>query len=311
MMPPAPTATPSLAPDLAQGEMQVKLTVVLPAYNEQRAVATVVREVASALADWDETWEVLVIDDASTDDTAREASGAGATVVTRPQRRGYGAAVKTGIRKARGEWIALLDADGSYDPAVLPRMLEMLPAHDQVNGQRIAERGNMAPVRGPIKLAIRKLAEWISGQRIPDLNTGLKVFKRGAALDYLWTLPDGFSASTSLTLAFLCDGRLVAYVPAAYRPRIGESKFHPLHDTLRYVATIGRMVLYFRPLRVFLPLAALILAVALPKAGWDALRSPHGLHDADVILLSLAALAAMFGLLAELIVAQRRGRAET
>jgi hypothetical protein len=161
-------------------------------------------------------------------------------------------------------------------------------------------------VRLLAKRLLTKVAEWISGKRIVDLNTGMKVFKRDLALPYLWALPDGFSAVSSLTLAFLCDSRLVAYVPVPYRPRIGRSKFSPIADTLRYVATIFRLMLYFRPLRVFLPLAGVILLAAIPKAIWDTARSSQGLHDADVILLCLAAFTAIFGLLAELIVAQRR-----
>lgn len=284
----------------------VQLSVVLPAFNEQAAVSSVLAELAEVLSTAVQSFELIVVDDGSQDDTAILAERAGAIVIRRPERGGYGAAVKTGIRAAYGAWVALLDADGSYDPKALPGLLALLPAYDQASGARINECGSMAYARRPAKWLITKLAEWISGQRIMDLNSGMKVFKRGPALGYLWTLPDGFSASTSLTLAFLCDGRLVAYVPVPYRPRIGRSKFHALHDTLRYLATIGRMILYFRPLRVFLPLAAAVLLVSVPLAVWHMLYSPRGLHDADVILLSLAVLTGSFGLLAELIVAQRR-----
>jgi hypothetical protein len=140
------------------------------------------------------------------------------------------------------------------------------------------------------------------------LNTGMKVFKRDLALDYLWALPDAFSAVSSLTLAFLCDGRLVTYVPVPYRPRVGKSKFHLIHDTLQYIGTVLRLILYFRPLRVFLPLAGLVLLVAVPTSIWHIMFSPTGLHDVDVMLFGLAMLIVVCGLLAELIVAQRRER---
>jgi glycosyltransferase involved in cell wall biosynthesis len=290
----------------ASSQPAIRLSVVLPALDEQEAVGQVVREIAAALCDWAGEWETIVVDDASADGTAREAERAGATVIRRAERGGTGAAIKTGLRAARGQWAAILDADATYDPAALPRLLELLPAYDLVNGVRDRDHGQLAWLRLLAKRLLTRVAEWISGKRIIDLNTGMKVFKRNLALSYLWALPDGFSAVSSLTLAFVCDGRQVAYVPVPYRPRIGRSKFHPLRDTSRYLATIFRLVLYFRPLRVFLPLAAIILAAALPLTIWHVLFSPLGLADADVMLFGLAALAAMFGLLAELIVAQRR-----
>jgi glycosyltransferase involved in cell wall biosynthesis len=287
----------------------VKLSVVLPAFNEQDAVAGVIAELAETLSTTIESFEILVVDDGSDDITSTVAERAGAQVIRRPERSGYGSAVKAGILAARGEWIALLDADGSYSPRSLPELLAWLPAYDQVNGARRQDWGYFSYVRRLTKILITRLAEWISGRSIADLNTGLKVFKRQPALGYLWTMPAGFSASTALTLAFLCDGKLVKYVPVDYRKRIGRSKFRPLGDTLQYLATIARMILYFRPLRVFLPLAGLISLVAVPLAAHDMLFSPLGLHDADVILFCLAALTAMFGMLAELIVAQRRAQA--
>ena len=287
----------------------VKLSVVLPAFNEQDAVAGVIAELGEALTDTVERFEILVIDDGSDDRTAIAAERAGARVIRRPERRGYGSAVKVGIHAARGEWIALMDADGSYDPRSLRELLTWLPAYDQVNGARKQEWGRFSYVRRLTKGLITRLAEWISGRSIADLNTGLKAFKRQPAMGYLWTLPAGFSASTALTLAFLCDGKLVKYVPVEYRKHIGRSKFRPLNDTFQYLATIVRMILYFRPLRVFLPLSVLTFLFAVPMAVYDALYSASGLHDADVILMSLAALSAMFGMLAELIVAQRRAGA--
>jgi len=287
---------------------RICLTVVLPALNEAKAVGNVVREVQAALADWPNSWEVVVIDDGSQDGTGEAAAKAGAIVIRRPEAGGYGAALKAGIRHARGEWVAVLDADGSYDPAALPSLLNLLPAYDQVNGARNQEYGRLATVRRFAKWSITKLAEWISAKRIIDLNTGMKVFKRDLAMDFLWALPQGFSAVSSLTLAFLCDGHLVAYVPVPYRPRVGKSKFHPIVDTLRYVTTIFRLILYFRPLRVFLPVAGVLALVAMPIATWHVIRSPTGLHDVDILLFACVALTVVCGLLAELIVAQRRGR---
>jgi glycosyltransferase involved in cell wall biosynthesis len=293
---------------LREFDRDTRLSVVLPAVNEEDAVGEVVAEIWQVLQSWPHAWEILVVDDGSRDNTAQNAAKAGARVVCRAEQGGYGAAVKTGIRAARGEWIALLDADGSYDAAELPLLIQYLPAYDQVNGARQRECGRWSILRRFTKDTIRVLAQWISGKRIPDLNTGMKVFKRDVALDCLWALPDGFSASTSLTLAFLCDGRLVKYVPVSYRKRVGLSKFRPISDTFLYVGTVLRLILYFRPLRVFLPLAGVILFLAIPSAIWHMFVSPSGFHDADVMLFGCAALTAVCGMLAELIVAQRRGQ---
>ena len=183
--------------------------------------------------------------------------------------------------------------------------MSFFPDYDQVNGARTSEQGDWKLLRVPAKWIIRKLAEWISGRRIPDLNTGMKVFKREIMLRYLWVIPAGFSCVTSMTLAFLCNNHPVKYVPVAYRKRVGRSKFHPLADTASYFLTVFRIVMYFRPLRVFFPLAIFIGALAAARGTYNLLHSPPGLHDSDVILAVTALLVLIAGLLADLIVKQR------
>jgi hypothetical protein len=135
----------------------------------------------------------------------------------------------------------------------------------------------------------------------------MKVFKKDVMERYLWVLPEGFSCVTSMTLAFLCNGHPVRWVPVEYRKRIGRSKFHPLKDSARYLATVFRMVMYFRPLRIFGPLAALLGLAALGKGVWDWRFSPaRTLQESDVVLATAALVTLVVGLLADLIVAQRR-----
>lgn len=287
----------------------VALTVLLPAYNEAEAIAPVVAELREALRAWDGDYEILVVDDASSDATAQAARAEGVRVVSRPVNGGSGAARKTGILEARGPYIAMLDADGTYVASHLPEMLAFLPAYDQVNGARTVEAGTMKALRVPAKWFIRKLAEWVSGHRIPDLNTGLKVFKRDVMKDYLWALPPGFSCVTSMTLSFLCNGHPVQYVPVGYRKRIGKSKFHPVKDTLRYGSTVLRLVMYFRPLRIFAPLALLLGLLAVGKGAYDVFVHPkHTLQESDLFLGITAVLVLVLGLIADLIVAQARRR---
>jgi glycosyltransferase involved in cell wall biosynthesis len=292
-------------PELSDGP--VDLSVVLPCFEEEEAVGPVVAEVREALARWPGTYEIVVVDDASRDRTAELAEAAGARVVRRPENGGSGAARKTGIRAARGRLVAMLDADGTYVPAHLPELLSHLPLYDQVNGARVREAGTLRALRVPAKWAIRKLAEWISGKRIPDLNTGMKVFKKDVMERYLWVLPEGFSCVTSMTLAFLCNGHPVRYVPVEYRRRIGRSKFHPLKDSARYLTTVFRMIMYFRPLRIFGPVSLLLGVAAVAKGFWDWRFSAHRtLQESDIILATASLMTLVVGLLADLIVAQRR-----
>jgi polyisoprenyl-phosphate glycosyltransferase len=294
----------------ARPDQPVDVSVVLPCFNEAEAIAPVIREVRSALAAWPGRFEILVVDDASRDDSALRAEQEGVRVVRRVENGGSGASRKTGVVAARGGLIAMLDADGTYDASALPDLLSHFPGYDQVNGARTSEQGTHKPLRIAAKWAIRKLAEWISGKTIPDLNTGLKIFKRDLMLRYLWVLPEGFSCVTSMTLAFLCNGHPVKYVPVTYRKRIGKSKFHPVRDTARYATTMLRMIMYFRPLRVFFPIAAAIGVVAVLKGFYDwRLSDQRTLQESDIILALAALMTLVIGLLADLIVAQRRGAA--
>lgn len=292
---------------LDESTTNVDVSVILPCYNENAAIVSVIRDVRSSMSSYRGTWEIIVVDDRSTDDTATLAVREGARVIRRVENCGSGAARKTGIVHARGRIIAMLDADGTYPASSLPALLSHFPAYDQVNGARSSEQGQFKLARVPAKWTIRKLAEWISGRRIPDLNTGMKAFKREIMIRYLWAIPDGFSCVTSMTLAFLCNGHAVKYVTVPYHKRVGKSKFRPLRDSLRYLTTVVRLVMYFQPLRVFLPLSIIMGLLAVLKGTYGALTSQWGLHDADIMLAVTAVLILVAGMLADLIVAQRRG----
>jgi len=294
-------------PEVVVENEAVDLSIVLPAYNEEDAIQSVLCEIRKSMDDWPGTWEILVVDDASTDRTARYAEKEGVRVLRRVENGGSGASRKTGIRGARGNLVAMLDVDGTYDASHLPELLSYFPDYDQVNGARTSEQGTVKLLRAPAKWVIRKLAEWISGKRIPDLNTGMKVFKRDIMLRYLWMIPDGFSCVTSMTLAFLCNGHAVKYVPVTYRKRMGRSKFHPVKDTASYFFTVFRIIMYFRPLRVFIPLAIFVGGIAVSKGWYDWSVSPrHTLQESDVVIAVASLMVFVLGLLADLIVAQRK-----
>ena len=303
--------TQLMAAPATELSQQLRLTVLLPAYNEEQAITRVLGEIVEALAD-ETAYEILVVDDASTDRTADLAERFAAEcwhcpvrVIRSPVNRGAGAARKIGVRAARGEVVVMLDADGSYPAAAIRELLRYFPAYDQVNGARTSEQGTLPWLRRPTKWFIRKLACYLTGHKIPDLNTGLKAFKREAMLPWLWVVPDGFSCVTTMTLAFLTNGYAVKYVPTEYRPRIGKSKFHPIKDTAAYLSTVLRIVLYFRPLKVFLPLAGALIAAGMLKSVWS-WTSTGSMQESDIVVMVAGFMTCMLGLLAEVIVAHHR-----
>ena len=289
-----------------------QLTVLLPTFNEELAIEPVLDEIVAALAQEAIRYEILVVDDASTDATADLAERYGTEcwqcqvrVIRCPENRGAGAARKVGIRNARGDIVVMLDADGTYPADQIPELLKYFPAYDQVNGARTSEQGTLPWLRVPAKWFIRKLACYLTGVRIPDLNTGLKAFKRDAMLPWLWVVPNGFSCVTTMTLAFLTNNHAVKYVPIPYRTRIGKSKFHPIRDTAAYLSTVLRMVLYFRPLKVFLPLSALVIALGMLMSILSFVFT-GSMQESNIVVLTAGFMTCMMGLLAEVIVAHHR-----
>lgn len=293
----------------AYADSPLDLSVIVPAYNESEALAGVIASLRSALGGWGGRWEVIVIDDGSTDDTAAIAAVAGVRLIRHPVNLGYGASIKRGIRAASGRLVCTIDGDGSYVATDILDLLRHCEGYDQVNGVRKMESGTLPYLRASAKWCIRKLCEWVSGKRIPDLNTGLKLFDRGSALDFAWLLPDGFSCSTSLTLAFLCNGQAVKFVPVGYRRRLGCSKFRPIRDSANYLMTGIRVIMYFKPLRVFLPIAAGLSVGAVLKIAFDSATRTTGINDSDIILFVSAVIVAALGLLADLMVSVAKATA--
>ena len=281
------------------------MSVIIPAYNEEKGIGPVLEHLPAILgASEIEAWEIIVVDDGSNDKTAAVGAGCpGVTLVRHRQNRGYGAALKTGIRHAHYEWICITDADGTYPNERIPDLWrrQAQGQADMVVGARTGEKVAIPLVRRPAKWAIGRLARYVAGEPIPDINSGLRLFRRGAVQRFLSLLPDGFSFTTTITLAMLANGYLVDYVPIDYHARVGRSKIRPIHDTLNFARLVLRIGLYFAPLKIFLPLTGLLLLVAL---AW-ALFSKFVLGElADVSTLVIAMTGvqvAVMGLLAELV----------
>ncbi len=293
-------------PEVYDPDVTIDVSVVIPSFNEEDAISSVIDDVHAAMDSTDYKYEIIVVDDCSADSSARIAREKGVRVIERKMNGGSGASRKTGLKNARGEIVVMLDADGTYTAVDIPKMLELFPDWDQVNGARTSEKGTMKMFRVPAKWFIRQLAIYLSGVYIPDLNTGLKAFKRNIMLRYLWVIPDGFSCVTTMTLAFLCNGHAVTWIPTQYHKRIGKSKFHPIKDTTKYFSTVVRMVMYFNPLRVFMPISLVLFFLGVIRGLVDYFFRAGTLQEGDIILTLGGILIGVMGLLADLIVAQGR-----
>ncbi len=282
-----------------------EVSLVIPAYNERAAVAQVARAARELLEEHGYCAEIIVVDDGSSDETARAALEAGARVLQHRSNRGYGAALKTGINAATYDIIAIIDSDGTYPPKYLPAMLEELERADMVVGARVGKEVHIPFVRLPAKWVLRRLADYVSGSRIPDLNSGLRAFRRDMAIQYFPILPNQFSFTTTITLAMLCDNYAVSYIPIDYHKRKGKSKIVPW-DAGSFAILILRMAMLFRPLRVFIPIALVCLVYGVIKMSIDLTRDPNISASAILAFVS-ALLLILIGMLGDAI-ATRMGR---
>ena len=283
-------------------------SVVIPAFNEAQGIASVVQDVRRMLQDGELESEVIVVDDGSTDGTGEAATEAGAKVVAHEQNLGYGAALTTGIRRAKHEIVVILDADGTYPSDRIPDLLERMPEFDMVVGARTSAGAQIPWVRRPAKWLLGRFANYVAGMKIPDLNSGMRAFRRTAAIAISPMLPRGFSWTTTITLATLVEGGSISYVPIKYSKRTGRSKIRPIRDTLNFFVLVSRLALYFRPMRVFFPLGMLCTVVSVGKLVYDAFVYSFSLRGTTVAALVLTAQVWLLGLVADLVVAQRRLR---
>ena len=244
------------------------VSVVVPAYDEETAIEDCLRELQAVLAALDRESELIVVDDGSTDQTAERARSLGIRVIALPENRGYGAALKTGIEKARFDTIVITDADGTYPAKEIPALLELSEQYDMVVGARLGANAAIPLVRRPAKWFLTRLASYLAGRSIPDLNSGMRVLKRHHVKRFEHLLPSGFSFTTSITLASLCSDLLVAYHPIDYYERAGQSKIRPTH-AIEFAVLILRTIVYFNPLKVFLPLGAVFFLGGTVKFIYD------------------------------------------
>ena len=275
------------------------VTVLIPAYNEGASIAGVVTALRAAAA-WH---ELIVIDDGSTDGTDRAALDAGARVVRHPYNKGNGAAVKSGIRAATGEWIAIVDADGQHRTADAQRIIAKLGDYDLVIGARDPQ--TQATIGRRIGNGILNwLASYLTERPIPDLTSGYRAARREYLLEFIHLLPNGFSTPTTTTLAFIKAGYNVAFEPIAAEARVGTSKIRLASDGAKFFLILLKVITIFSPLRIFAPISAAAFAVGAAYGAWNFIyhaRIPNG----AVLLLMFAVIVILVGLISEQISALR------
>lgn len=285
------------------------MTLIIPAYHEEAGIGHVVADARAALAQVDElpenAWEVLVVDDGSTDATGREAATAGARVVRHRENRGYGASLKTGLRNAKFETIVIADGDGTYPVSTVPELLTMLADCDMAVGARTGPEVHIPLVRRPAKWLLTMTAQFLAGRRIPDLNSGLRVFRRHEALRFENLYPAGFSFTTTITLAYLSSQLVIDYLPINYHKRVGSSKIRPIRDTKNLFITVLRSILFFNPLRVCLPVGMALIALALVFALFIRDSQGHVMDGTITVLVGTALQIIVIGFLADILARMR------
>lgn len=272
------------------------VSVVIPAFNEGEHVAGQVTAVHDVLTRSGWPFEIIVVDDGSTDRTAVEADATGARVLRRPKNRGYGAALKLGVRHAKHDWILITDADGTYPVEAIPALLAAAERNEMVVGARTGKSVQIPLARRPAKWFLTRLASYLAGQRLPDINSGLRLIRKSLVQRYEPLLPDGFSFTTTITLSAACNGHSVEYVSIDYHARLGQSKIRARH-AYDFTLLILRTIVFFNPLKFFIPLGALVAVAGLAKFAYDVTRD--NLSESAVLALLAALIIWAVGLLAD------------
>ncbi len=241
------------------------ISLVIPAYNEERAIVSTIEQAIAALeACGPGAHEIIVVDDGSSDNTAELAAQHGAKVVQHLQNLGYGKSLKDGITNAANDAIVIADADGTYPIEDLPSLIERYAlGFDMVVGERTGPNYRESVFKSPLRKVLKLLVEFTTGRRIPDVNSGFRVFDRQLAMSYFNHLCDTLSFTTSLTLSYMMNNKFVDYIPISYGPRIGKTKVRLLSDSMRTLQYISQAILYYDPLKIFAAVSFFCVVLSL------------------------------------------------
>ena len=285
--------------------MNSKCSIVIPVYNEEDEIFNTIEQIYSIMENTDYQYEIVLVDDGSTDKTAKSIDDFvkgvynDIKVIQHEWNQGYGAALKSGVKSSAYKIIVITDSDGTYPNENIPKLLSHIESYDMVVGARTGKNVKIPLVRKPAKWMLNKLANYLSGYKIPDLNSGLRVMKKELVGKYIKYLPDGFSFTTTITLALLTNRYQVKYISIDYMARKGKSKIKPVKDTLNFINLIIRTVMYFNPLKVFLPFSLLFFIPGFAFLIRDLLAL--NISQASILLIITGGLILSIGMLADLI----------
>ena len=242
--------------------MNDSISVVVPVFNEERAVASTMKQLKEVMDKSGYDYEIIAVNDGSRDkslEILKEIKEI--NVINHPYNLGYSASLKDGIKHAKGNLILITDADGTYPIREIPNLLKHIDKYDMVVGNRKTD--NIPLLRKPAKFIIARLGNFVSGKKIPDINCGLRIFKKDIALRFWNLFPSGFSFTITITLACLTNGYTVKYVPISYFKRKGKSTIHPIKDFAGFITLIARIATYFNPFKVFFSVSILLFIIGL------------------------------------------------
>ena len=281
----------------------INLSIIVPVYNEEKAVRKVITYLKDEMSMINLKHEIIVVNDGSTDNSKNILKSInGISLINHSCNKGYGSALKTGIKTAQYPWILIIDADGTYPTNCIPDLIKQTINYDLVIGSR-EKKNNVIPLkRRHAKKFLNKFASYLAGQKIPDLNSGLRIFKKEIVLKYWELFPDRFSFTSTLTMTCLTHGYETKFVPIEYYKRQGKSSLKAT-DFLNFLKLVIKLSLFFKPIKVFTPLCLLILAAAsLILIAFLAGITNQFLDTTFTILCATALQTFFFGLLAEIVI---------
>ena len=281
---------------------KVLVTVLIPAYNEEQSIGNTVCRLKELYPDF----EILVVDDGSTDNTMQVAMNAGASVWPHPYNIGNGGAIKTGLRVARGEWVVMMDADGQHVPEDVERLLEHKDTFDMVVGARVGT-SETSLHRDIANKVYNWFASYVTKFKVEDLTSGFRLVRLTTAKQFIYLLPNTFSYPSTLTLGYLRSGRTVKYLPIATKYRLGKSKIKLLQDGTRFFLIITKIATLFSPLRVFLPISFVFFVIGVTYYFYTFITAGR-FTNMSALFLNSGVITFLIGLVAEQISQMRYDR---
>ncbi len=288
----------------------MKTSIIIPCYNERHAIRETIECIWTVIRKSDiKNVEIIAVNDGSTDGSehvlnslADESQAGELHVIHHNRNQGYGAALKTGIRRSQSDYICITDADGTYPNERIPELIRKITSNDldMVVGARIGENVDYSKIRSIPKMILVPWVSFLCGTEVPDMNSGLRIFRRDRSLNFLKLLPDGFSFTTTITICLLRNRYAVEFIPISYTKRIGKSHIKPIRDTLRFTQLILRTGMYFAPMRLLAPLIAVLAALFTISGVYD-LTALNNLTDKTVLLGFASLNVFLFALLADMI----------